>query len=119
MTDPVGEFFNGLAERGFEPLLQHNSGSIRFDVMDAGEADRWLVTIDRGTVAIGRDDATADTVVTLERAVLVDAIRGKQNLVIALWLGQVGMSGDSERLISFQRLFARQPEPATAQADRR
>ena len=34
MTDPVEEFFDGLAERGYEPLLQHNSGSIRFDVTD-------------------------------------------------------------------------------------
>jgi hypothetical protein len=30
MTDAVDEFFNGLAQRGYEPLMRHNGGSIRF-----------------------------------------------------------------------------------------
>jgi hypothetical protein len=30
----VGEFFGGLAERGREPLLQHVSGTLRFDLAD-------------------------------------------------------------------------------------
>jgi hypothetical protein len=119
MTDPVEEFFNGLAERGYEPLLQHNSGSIRFDVTDGGAIDHWRVTIDQGKVTVGRDDTAADTVAIQDRAVLVDAIQGNQNLVIALWLGQVGVSGNSERLVSFQRLFGNRPEPAAAQATRR
>ena len=84
MTDPVEEFFDGLAERGYEPLLQHNSGSIRFDVTDGGAVDHWRVTIDQGKVTVGRDDTAADTVVVQDRAVLLDAIQGRQNLVIAL-----------------------------------
>jgi putative sterol carrier protein len=119
MTDPVGEFFNGLAERGYEPLLQHNTGSIRFDVTDGAAIDHWRVTIDQGRVKVGHDDAAADTVVVQDRAVLVDAIQGKQNLLIAFWLGQVGISGNSERLASFQRLFARQPQPTAARTARR
>src|SRR5215468_10442892 len=89
MTDAVEEFFNGLAERGYEPLLRHSSGSIRFDVTDGGAVDHWRVTIDQGKVMVGRDDAAADTVVTQDRAVLVDAIEGRQNAMIALGLGQV------------------------------
>jgi putative sterol carrier protein len=119
MTDAVEDFFNGLAQRGFEPLLRHDSGSIRFDVRDGGAVDHWRVTNDQGKVTVGRDDAAADTVVTQDRAVLVDLIQGKANMINALFLGQVGLSGDNERAISFQRLFGQRPEMATAQAARR
>jgi len=119
MSDPVEEFFNGLTQRGYEPLLRHDSGSIRFDVKDGGAVDHWRVTIDEGKVTVGRDDAAADTLVTQDRSVLVDAIQGKENMVISVWLGQVGVTGDYERLVSFQRLFGNRPEMATAQAGRR
>jgi putative sterol carrier protein len=119
MTDPVEEFFSGLAQRGYEPLLQHNSGSIRFDLRDGGVTDHWRVTIDRGKVSVGHEEAAADTVVTQDRSVLMDAIAGKQNMMIAIMLGQVGITGDTERLVSFQRLFGQRPEMATTQAARR
>jgi predicted lipid carrier protein YhbT len=119
MTDAVEDFFNGLAQRGFEPLLRHDSGSIRFDVKDGGAVDHWRVRNDQGKVTVGRDDGAADTVVTQDRAVLVDLIQGKQNMLNALFLGQVGLSGDNERPISFQRLFGQRPQMATAQAARR
>lgn len=108
-----------MAERGYEPLLQHNSGSIRLDVTDGGAVDHWRVTIDHGKVTVGRDDTAADIVVVQDPAVLLDAIQGRQNLVIALWLGQVGVSGNSERVVSFQRLFGERPELDTAPATRR
>jgi hypothetical protein len=116
MTDAVEEFFNGLAQRGYEPLLRHNSGSIRFDVKDGGAIDHWRVMIDQGKVAVARDDAEADTVVTQDRAVLIEEIQGRQNMMISLGLGQIGLSGNYERAVSFQRLFGRRPEMANAQA---
>jgi putative sterol carrier protein len=119
MTDSVEEFFNGLAQRGYEPLLQHNSGSIRFDLRDGGVTDHWRVTIDQGKVSVGHEEAAADTVVTQDRSVLADAIAGKQNMMIAIMLGQVDITGDTERLLSFQRLFGQRPEMATTQAARR
>jgi hypothetical protein len=117
MTDAVEEFFNGLARRGYEPLLRHSSGSIRFDVKDDGGAiDHWRVAIDQGKVTVARDDAAADTVVTQDRAVLINAIEGKRTMMIALGLGEIGLSGNFERAISFQRLFGRRPEMATTRA---
>jgi putative sterol carrier protein len=119
MGDAVEEFFNGLGQRGYEPLLQHNSGSIRFDLKDGGAVDHWRVAIDQGKLTVGQDDAAADTVVTQDRGTLIDAIEGKQNVMIAIGLGQVGISGDMERLVSFQRLFGKRPEMATTQTARR
>jgi hypothetical protein len=57
--------------------------------------------------------------VTQDRSVLVDAIQGRENMAISLWLGQLWISGDSERAISFQRLFGNRPEMATAQTGHR
>lgn len=118
MSDPVEDFFNGLARRGYEPVLHHNGGSIRFDLKDGEAIDHWRVTIDMGKVAVGHDDLAADTVVTEDRATMVDAIQGKQSVMIALGLGQMWVSGDIERLISFQRLFAQPAEMATTQEAR-
>jgi hypothetical protein len=117
--DPVEEFFEGLAQRGFDPLLRHDRGSIRFDVKDGQAIDHWRVTNDRGNVTVGRDDAPADTVVTQDRATLIDAIQGRKNLMIVLGLGQVGVSGDMERLVSFQRLFGDRQELAITRTGRR
>jgi hypothetical protein len=119
MNDPVEEFFTGLGKRGFEPLLQHISGSIRFDLSDGGVTDHWRVAIDRGKLTVGRGEAAADTVVTQDRSVLADAIVGKQNLLNAMMLGQAGITGDVENLVSFQRLFGNRPEMATTKTARR
>jgi hypothetical protein len=119
MTDPVEEFFNGLAQRGYEPLLQHSTGSIRFDLQDGAVADHWRVTIDHGKVSVGHDDLTADTVVTEDRATFADAVQHRQSMMISILLGQVGLAGNIERLVTFARLFGRQPEMANAQAARR
>jgi hypothetical protein len=119
MSDPVEEFFSGLARRGYEPVLHHNVGSIRFDVQDGDAIDHWRVAIDMGKVMVGRDDAAADTVVTVGRGTMVDAIQGKQTFMIAIALGQMWVTGDIERLVSFQRLFAQQPEMVTTQTGRR
>jgi hypothetical protein len=119
MTDQVEDFFTALGQREYEPLLQHNSGSIRFDLTDGGVTDHWRVSIDRGKLTVGHEEAAADTVVTQDRSVLADAIVGKQNLLNALMLGQAGITGDVERLVSFQRLFGHHPQTATTQTARR
>jgi putative sterol carrier protein len=118
MSDPVEDFFNALAQRGYEPMLHHNQGSIRFDLKDGDTVDHWRVMIDMGKVTVGRDDAPADTEVTEDRANMVDAIQGKQTVMVAIGLGQMWVSGDIEQLVSFQRLFAQQPEMVTTRAAR-
>ncbi len=48
MPATAEEFFAGLAERGYEPVLHAASGTVRFDLRDGGKVERWLVSIDRG-----------------------------------------------------------------------
>jgi alkyl sulfatase BDS1-like metallo-beta-lactamase superfamily hydrolase len=115
MTDVVDEFFDGLAQRGYEPMLQHVTGTIRFDLHEGDSTDHWRVAIDHGHLNVRHDDAEADTVVTEERATMADALTGKKTVMIAIMRGEVGVRGNPERLIHFQRLFGRKLDAATAE----
>ena len=42
MTDATTQFFEHLAQRDHHPLLEHSSGSLRFDIADGKNADHWL-----------------------------------------------------------------------------
>lgn len=112
MTDVVDRFFEGLAQRGYEPMLQRATGTIRFDLHQEDSTDHWRVAIDQGHVTVRHDDAASDTVVTEERDTLADTILGKKTIMIAIARGEVGFSGDVERFILFQRLFGREPDAA-------
>ena len=41
MTDSTAEFFHELDRRGHEPLLEKATGSVRFDLADGRQIDRW------------------------------------------------------------------------------
>lgn len=112
MTDVVDRFFDGLTQRGYEPMLQRANGTIRFDLHEGDSTDHWRVSIDHGHVTVRHDDAASDTVITEERETMADTILGKKTIMIAIAQGQVGLSGDSERFVIFQRLFGREPEAA-------
>ena len=54
MADSTAEFFDALAERGHEPLLQKTTGTVRFDLSDGKKIDRWLVSVVKGDLAVSR-----------------------------------------------------------------
>ena len=69
-SDAIAEFFAELDRRGHEPLLENARGSARFDVTDGKQTDRWLLTIEKGDLAVSRKNAAADCVVRVDRAAL-------------------------------------------------
>jgi hypothetical protein len=105
MGDPVEDFFTGLGRRGYEPLLQHVAGSIRFDLIHGNEVDHWWIGIDRGHVTVQREEREAKSVAKEDRATLVDIILGRRNAMTAFMQGETGYTGDGEALVMFQRLF--------------
>jgi putative sterol carrier protein len=116
MADATTEFFGELVARGHEPLLKEASGTLRFDLRDGKRVDRWLVAVEKGDVAVTRRNVGADCVVSTDRA-LFDAIAsGKTNALAALLRGAVGVEGDIQLLVLFQRLF---PGPPRARKRRR
>ena len=106
-SDAIAEFFAELDRRGHEPLLENARGSARFDVTDGKQTDRWLLTIEKGDLAVSRKNAAADCVVRVDRAAFERAVKGKFNLMAAALRGEFTIGGDLRLLVLLQRLFPR------------
>ena len=61
-TDATATFFEQLAARGHEPLLQSASGTLRFELKNGGRTQYWFVTIDKGDITVSHANAEADAV---------------------------------------------------------
>ena len=112
-ADPVGEFFDALAERGREPLLQNVSGTLRFDLVDGERVEHWYLTIENGDIAVSRSNAEADAVVRTIRVLFDGMSAGRVNAMAAVLRGALVPRGNLALVVSFQRLF---PGPAASHA---
>ena len=110
MSDATTEFFESLSGRGHEPLLGNARGTLRIELADGKKAERWLVSVDRGDVAVSHRNGKADCIVRADRAVFDGLARGEVNAVAAFLRGAIAVEGDSQLLVLFQRLF---PSPAS------
>jgi len=115
MSDATAEFFQKLAGRGHEPLLEKGTGTIRFDLVASKRTDRWLVTLDRGDVSVSHKNATADCVVRAERTLFDAMATGEVNGMAAYLRGELTLEGDPELLVLIQRVL---PGPATRRSRR-
>ena len=107
--DPTQEFFDGLAARGHEPLLEGASGSIRFDLSDGTTVHHWTVKLDEGDVAVSKKDGKSDAVVSADRAFFDRLTRGRENAMAATLRGVVKVKGDLGLMLQFQRIFPGPP----------
>jgi putative sterol carrier protein len=115
MSDATNEFFDGLAQQGHRPMLEKVKGTMRFDLRDGDRTDRWLVTIDKGDVAVSRRNAKADCVLRAERQLFDGLASGEVNAMAALLRGSIVVEGDPQLIVLFQRLF---PGPQSSQGPR-
>lgn len=116
---PAATFFEELGRRGHEPLLQSVSNRVRFDVVDGGRVDSWLVTVDRGDVTVARDTGAADCTFRGDRALFEEIVAGRANAVAAVLRGALECHGDLELLFSIQRIFPDPPRGWDPTADTR
>ena len=105
MADSTAEFFEELGRRGHEPLLENESGTVRFDLKNGRKTDRWLVSISKGDLAVSRRNLRADAVVSAEKALFDGVAGGKTNVLAAMLRGAMTVEGDVQLLVAFQRLF--------------
>jgi putative sterol carrier protein len=123
MTDATAEFFDALAERQHEPLLEKATGTVRFDLKDGRKMDRWLVTVVKGDLKVSRQNLRADCVVTADKSLFDGIASGKTNAMAALLRGAMSVEGDVQLLVLFQRLLpgpsrSRRPRPKAASGRR-
>ncbi|OLB76124.1 MAG: hypothetical protein AUI14_19675 [Actinobacteria bacterium 13_2_20CM_2_71_6] len=108
MTDPTNEFFRELGTRGNEPLLKDATATVRFDITQDRQTDRWCLQINHGNVRVSTGDAEADGVIGAGRSLFNGIARGEVNAMAALLRGELTVDGEPDLLVLCQRLF---PEP--------
>jgi hypothetical protein len=105
MTDATVEFFDALGRRGHEPRLLKASGTLRWDLVDGDTTEQWYVAVSKGDVTVSKEGGPAGCVARTERAVFDRLASGEANAMAAVLRGALGVEGDVELLVLFQRLF--------------
>jgi putative sterol carrier protein len=108
-TDATAAFFERLATRGHEPLLQSASGTLRLELKNGRRTQYWYVTIKKGDVAVSNANAEADAVLRTDKALADQMVTGRVNAMAATLRGAVQAEGDLGLVMSFQRLFPGPP----------
>jgi putative sterol carrier protein len=112
MTSATTEFFNALSKRGYEPLLEKTTGTVRFDLTNGKRKERWLVSIDKGDIAVSHRNAQADCVVRGDKRVFDGIATGEVNAMAAILRGTIFAEGDTLLAVLFQRLLPDPPKGA-------
>jgi putative sterol carrier protein len=102
-------FFEALEQRRYEPLLAHTKGTLAVELVDGDKTDRWLVSVDRGTMSVSRRKGRADCTVRGDRRLMERILTGEANAMAAFLRGELAVSGDPEFLVRFQRVFPGPP----------
>lgn len=108
-ADPVSQFLAGLAEPGHLATFEGNSETIRFDVFDGKNVERWHVSMASGDVEVTHRNHPADAVVRIERQYFEAMVTGRLNAQAAFLRGLFSCEGSMAALIAFQRCL---PGPA-------
>ena len=109
MADAMTEFMNELGRRGHDPLLRKVNETVRFDLVNGKNTDRWLVRIENGDLTVSHKGGAADTVLRLDSELFDRMARGEANPVASVLRGEIGVEGAWKSLVAVQRLFPGPP----------
>ena len=105
MKDPTTEFFDELGRRGHEPMLRKATGTLSFDISDGASTAHWSVVVKKGDVSVSRAHGEADCTVKTDRPLFDAIVSGEKNAMAGFLRGEIGVEGESELLVLFQRVF--------------
>ena len=98
MASPTEEFFAALEKRGHEPLLEKASGTVRIDLVTGEQTDHWLVSINKGDIAVSRESSEADCVIRSETEMFDRIASGEANAYATVLRGAAQVEGNAELL---------------------
>jgi putative sterol carrier protein len=104
MANATTGFFDSLASR-HEPLLENMKGSLLFELENGKRKEHWLVSIDKGDLAVSHASGKADATIRAPRKLFDKVAAGEANAMAATLRGAMTIDGDWELLVVFQRLF--------------
>ena len=113
MKGATESFLEELGGRGHEPLLEKTTGTVRLELENGKQVERWLVTVDKGDIAVSHKQASADCTLRAPKKIFDGIASGEVNAMAAVLRGAVDVEGSWELLVLFQRLF---PGPSNARA---
>jgi hypothetical protein len=124
MTDATTDFFAALARRGHDPLLDKARGTVRIELVNGKQTERWLLAFDKGDITVSHRNARADVTLRTDKASFDEIAAGKMNAAAAVLRGEVAIEGDWELMVFFQRLLpgppvSRKRRPAGGDGGRR
>jgi putative sterol carrier protein len=93
--DAIPEFFQKLRRREHEPLLAKVTGRVRFDLIEAGRPDRWVVVVDKGDTTVLHNGGPADCTIRADRTLFEGLCRGEENAIAAVLRGALVCTGMS------------------------
>jgi predicted lipid carrier protein YhbT len=112
--DQISDFFDELARRGHEPLLEKMDGRVAIELGDGGENARWVVSVRNGDIGVERGDGNADCTLRTTTDVFAALATGRASAMAAFLRGALAVEGDIELLAFFQRIFPGPPHDAAA-----
>ena len=110
MAVTAAEFFDALAERGHEPLLEKATGVVRFDLTNGKQTSRWVVTVKKGDVTVSRGRLDADCIVHAPQALFERMLNGETHAMASYLRGELRTEGDPQLLVLIQRLAPSPPK---------
>ena len=110
MGEATEQFFARLGEQEREPLLDKAKGTIRFELRDGKRQQLWRVAIDRGDPTVSRGQGAADCTIRADASLFDEIVSGRANALTAALRGSIGIEGDLQLLILFQRVFPGPPK---------
>ncbi|GLY24863.1 SCP2 sterol-binding domain-containing protein [Micromonospora sp. NBRC 101691] len=109
MADAITRFFEDLDRRGFEPLLEKASGTVRFDLSEGARTTHWLLAIEQGRLRVDQEDREADTIIGTNPLLFEQIVTGREDGIAALLRGDLTVSGDRRLLVQVERIFPSPP----------
>jgi hypothetical protein len=107
--DPVSEFFTALAAPGHLATFEGESATLRFDVTDGGQVERWHVTVRDGDTTVTRGIDPADAVVRIDKDRMAQLVTGRLHAFAALLRGLLTCEGSAGAAMMFQRCLPGPP----------